>query len=319
MVNRRKFITGTSLITLGGVLAGSASLLGHPLNVTDKSNRDSRKRIGLQTYSLGREFQENIPGGLQRVKKMGYSYLELAGYRDRKLYNIEISRFRKMAEDAGLDVISSHLNPPVREYTDSSTKTVLDFYKKASEDHAALGVSYMIQPGLPLTRSTEEVSKVCDVFNQVGEVVKSHKIHFGYHNHYMEFARVVPGGKKQFFGLHALGREIPPGTEVIYDGFLKQTDPDLVLFEMDAYWTVMGQNDPVEYLKKYSERIKLLHIKDRGVLGQSGMMNFENIFNMIYENDIKHYFVELEKVDSGTQFEATKACIEYLNKAPFVK
>ena len=85
MVNRRKFITGTSLITLGGVLAGSASLLGHPLNVTDKSNKDFEKKIGLQTYSLGREFQEDIPGGLQRVKKMGYSYLELA--------DIEIENF----------------------------------------------------------------------------------------------------------------------------------------------------------------------------------------------------------------------------------
>ena len=56
---------------------------------------------------------------------------------------------------------------------------------------------------------------------------------------------------------------------------LKDTDPSKVYFEMDVYWTVMGQNDPVEYMQKHPDRIKVLHIKDRAVFGQSGMMNFE--------------------------------------------
>ena len=54
----------------------------------------------------------------------------------------------------------------------------------------------------------------------------------------------------------------------------------------------MGQNDPVEYMKKYADRIKVLHIKDRAVLGQSGMMNFEMIFKQMYANGIQDYFVE---------------------------
>ena len=88
---------------------------------------------------------------------------------------------------------------------------------------------------------------------------------------------------------------------------------------MDVYWTVMGQNDPVEYLRKHADRIKMLHIKDRMVLGASGMMNFENIFNQFYANGLKYFWVEIEDINSGKQFERLEASIDYLKKAPFVK
>jgi sugar phosphate isomerase/epimerase len=81
----------------------------------------------------------------------------------------------------------------------------------------------------------------------------------------------------------------------------------------------MGQNDPVELLKKYADRIKVLHVKDRAVLGQSGMMNFEQIFKQFYANGFNDYFVELEGIKEGTQFDGVKNCAEYLRKVSFVK
>ena len=89
---------------------------------------------------------------------------------------------------------------------------------------------------------------------------------------------------------------------------------------MDVYWTVMGQNDPVEYMRKHPDRIKVLHIKDRAIFGQSGMMNFEMIFKQAYANGIKDYFVELEGLKDGmSQFDGVKGCVDYLLNAPFVK
>lgn len=85
--------------------------------------------------------------------------------------------------------------------------------------------------------------------------MKAAGIPFGYHNHDMEFAKVVPGGTEMKFGRHNKG-------EKVYDIFLANTDPSLVFFEMDVYWAVMGQQDPVEYITKYADRIKVLHIKD---------------------------------------------------------
>jgi len=72
-------------------------------------------------------------------------------------------------------------------------------------------------------------------------------------------------------------------------------------------------------MQKYPNRIKLLHIKDKEVLGESGMMNFEKIFEQTYKNGIEDYFVELEGISKGTQFEGVKGCADYLIKVPFVK
>lgn len=312
MVNRRNFLKNASILTLGGLVAGKAEAVQAATPVVTETTA-AAKSIGLQIYSLGDELTKDVPNGMKKLKKMGYSTLELAGYNNGKINGVDMMEFKRMAEDAGLKITSSHVNPPTGEYTPETRKMIMEYWKKTADDHAKLGVKYLVQPGQPRTRSVEEVAYVCDVFNEAGKIVKAAGIPFGYHNHDFEFAKVVPGGKEAHFGRHNKG-------EVIYDLFLKDTDPDLVFFEMDVYWTVIGQNDPVEYMKKYPDRIKLLHIKDRAILGQSGFMNFEMIFKQAYKIGVKEYYVELEGMPANSsQFEGVKGCIDYLLESPFVK
>jgi len=315
MINRRHFLKGASLFTLGSLVAcdGKKSITGLEKNAAEL-NETVNKNIGLQIYSLGKELYEDVPVGMKRLKEMGYSTLELAGYKEGKIGGIDMMEFKKMAEDAGLKIISSHVNPPVREYTKANLDQIKEYWKKTADDHAKLGVKYLIQPGQPETRSLEETKFVCEVFNEAGKIVKTAGIPFGYHNHEYEFAKVIAGGKEA-----KLGRRNNKEGEVIYDLFMSETDPSLVFFEMDVYWAVMGQADPVAYLKQYADRIKVLHIKDRAVLGQSGMMNFEMIFKQFYANGHADYFVELEGLKDRSQFEGVKGCAEYLNKVCFVK
>ena len=311
MVNRRNFLKSASFLTLGGLVAGKAEALQAATPV--RTETTAKKSIGLQIYSLGGELTKDVPAGMKQLKQMGYSTLELAGYNNGKINGVDMMEFKKMAEDAGLKITSSHVNPPTGEYTPDTRNTIMEYWKKTADDHAKLGVKYLVQPGQPRTRSVEEVAYVCDVFNEAGKIVKAAGIPFGYHNHDFEFAKVVPGGTGAVFGRHNKG-------EKIYDLFLKDTDPDLVFFEMDVYWTVIGQNDPGEYMKKYPDRIKLLHIKDRAILGQSGFMNFEMIFKQAYQIGVKEYYVELEGMPDGrTQFAGVKGCADYLLKAKFVK
>jgi sugar phosphate isomerase/epimerase len=317
MENRRNFLKKASLLTAGSLLAGQSTIANAATPVV--ANPKASKIIGLQIYSLFKELYDDVPGGLKKVGQMGYSTIELAGYGDGKINGIEMADFKKMANDAGLTITSTHVNPPAREYTGENKQKIMDFWKKAADDHAKIGVKYLIQPGQPSTRSTEEVAYVGEIFTEAGKIAKAAGLAFGYHNHDGEFARVIPGGKEAVAGRQGFGREAPQGVEIIYDGMLKHTDPELVFFEMDVYWTVMGQQDPVEYMKKYADRIKVLHIKDKAVLGQSGMMNFEMIFKQANTNGIKDHFVELERYTGGTQFEGVKGCAEYLLKAPFVK
>lgn len=311
MINRRNFLRNASLLTLGGLMTGKAGTLQAATPVTTETT--ATKSLGLQIYSLGGELTKDVPAGMKKIKEIGYSTLELAGYNDGKISGMDMMEFKKIAEDNGLKITSSHVNPSTGTYTPENRQSIMEFWKKTADDHAKLGVKYLVQPGQPSTRSVEEVGYVCDIFNEAGKVIKAAGIPFGYHNHDFEFAKVVPGGKEAVFGRHNKG-------DIIYDLFLKGTDPSLVFFEMDVYWTVIGQNDPVEYMKKYADRIKLLHIKDRAILGQSGFMNFEMIFKQANENKIKEFYVELEGMPDGrSQFDGVKGCADYLLEAPFVK
>lgn len=314
METKREFLKKLGLLTVGGMVAGTVS----PVTASGaKSNLFApKKSVGLQLYSLGRELTDDVAKGLKKVTKIGYSTAEAAGYRDRKIYNMEMSEFRKMADDAGLKITGTHVNPPVRKYTKGNRGEIADFWKKTVEDHLKVGVKTIVQPGMPQMETPDDVAMVCEVFNKAGEIANAANLRWGYHNHNHEFqSRILKEGDKGKTNKHRgqVG-------DVVYDLMLKGTDPKLVFFEMDVYWTVMGQQDPLEYFAKYPGRFPLLHIKDRSILGKSGMMNFENIFNAAYKNGLDEYYVELEGIRSGmTQFEGVKQCYDYVINAPFVK
>ena len=98
MNNRREFLKNASLLTIGSWLIGGrgSALLAAPQKITGK------KSFGLQIYSLGGELTKDLANNMQKLKKMGYSYLELAGYGDGKVYGVEMMEFKKITEDAGL-------------------------------------------------------------------------------------------------------------------------------------------------------------------------------------------------------------------------
>ena len=68
---------------------------------------------------------------------------------------------------------------------------------------------------------------------------------------------------------------------------------------MDVYWTVMGKASPVDYFKKYPGRFRLLHIKDRREIGQSGMVGFDAIFANAREAGVENIIVEMEGSSYG--------------------
>jgi sugar phosphate isomerase/epimerase len=324
---RRDFLKTASVLTAGALVGCTPKEKKESENIVDV-----HKTIGLQIYTLGPElYAGDLSANLKRIKDMGIDNLELAGYNpaDSTIGGVELMEFKKKVEDAGLKMISSHVNPPQLfagvagkenkgkdgAFSASMKNDIIESWKKIADDHVKLGVQYLVEPMMPILPNEEAVKSFCEIMNLSGETVKKAGLQFGYHNHNMEFAKVVPGGKKAAFGTIFDQTE---GTQIL-DMMLANTDPANVIFEMDVYWTVMGQNDPVEYLRKYADRIKMLHIKDRMVLGASGMMNFENIFNQFYANGLKYFWVEIEDINSGKQFERLEASIDYLKKAPFVK
>ena len=85
--------------------------------------------------------------------------------------------------------------------------------------------------------------KLADTLNKAGEKTKAAGLTLCYHNHAFEFE--------------------PMGGTTGLDVMLKETDKKTVFLEMDIFWVSVAGHKPVELMKKYSDRIALLHLKDK--------------------------------------------------------
>ena len=320
MTTRRDFLKGAGMLTLGSMIVPEMSV--EALAAKPKKPVVVPKEVGLQTYSLGPELRgDKLAPGLAQLKSVGVTQLELAGYGKGKVGGVAMADYKKMCDDAGLKIMSSHLNPDCLErnerYCKNNINAIKDFWKRAADDHALLGCPYMVQPGLPHIENLDDAKYVGEVFSAAGEIVAVKGMKFGYHNHNTEFDKVTRQGRTSF-SVRSFG---PQANDSVFveQALIENSDPAKVLFELDVYWTVMGGQDPVEWINKYANRIQLLHIKDRLVLGQSGMMNFEQIFKAFYANGHNTWFIEIEDTNSGKQMERVTESVKYLVEAPFTK
>jgi sugar phosphate isomerase/epimerase len=334
MVNRRDFLKSASLLSLGALAACNNKETAAAGPAVEANSTD--KYFGLQIYTLGNElYAGNLADNLKKLKSFGFKYLELAGYdvNTNKVGGVDFSEFKKMANDAGLEIPSSHVNAPGlfsgvagRESRDGSDgqfnrsmiNKVAESFKKVAEDHAKQGIEYVVHPMMAYLNTEDDVKAFAEMLNKSGEIFKAAGIKFGYHHHNMEFARMVKGVKG-----FRLPTVLTPLTAadgpMIMDLLMDNTDPSNVIYEMDTYWTVMGQQDPVVWLQKRADRIKLMHVKDFVVLGDSGAMNFQKIFEQFYKNGNKYLFCEIEDIDSGKQMQRVEASMKFINAQPWVK
>lgn len=253
------------------------------------------KVIGLQLYSLREAMNTDVPATLKKVAEMGYKRLETAGYKDGKIYGYTPAEFKKICEDLGMKVTSAHvgqLYDPLRE------SEIMEWWNVALEAQAAVGCKYTILPWLPACESIEIVKQYADYFNKVGALAATKGIQFGFHNHAGEFATC--------------------DGEVVLDYFIANTDPKNVVYQLDVFWAKKGGVDPSEYIRKHKGRMPLLHIKDESIIGESGELDFESIFNTAYECGLKDYYVEVEKYTMPPE-NCVQRSFDYLDTATFTK
>ena len=186
---------------------------------------------------------------------------------------------------------------------------IMEQWKEVFKGLNVMGAKYCVIPSFKLGETIEDLKAVCDYFNKVGALAKEYGLKLGYHNHSFEY-EVVDG-------------------QVKWEYMIENTDPESVFFQMDVYWTTKGGKNPVDYLKKYPERIKMLHIKDELVIGESGKIDFESIFKQFYANGYSDFVVEQEMPRGpkdedkaarlATMWEGVAKSAAYLKNAEFVK
>lgn len=269
------------------------------------------KQIGLQLYSVNQDMGD-VEASLQKVADAGYNVVETLG--SPECFGLPAAEFKALCDSKGIKIVSTHtaigMDPNDEEGVMNKWRAVFDGLK-------TMGAKYCVIPGFGLGSNLEELQGVCDYFNKVGKLAKEYGLLLGYHNHSHEY-NVMDG-------------------QVIWEYMIEHTDPECVFFQMDVFWTTKGGKNPVEYLKKYPKRIKMLHVKDDFVIGESGDIDFESIFKQFYKNGMKDYVVEIEtpgwlrneKNADGSKltqeqimervFDAARKSADYLSAAKFVK
>lgn len=287
----------THLIKSVGLLLLAFLLSG--LSSCKQTQKKQEKYIGLQLWSVRDHMKDDVKGTIEAVGKIGYKFIEAAGYADGKFYGMEPTAFADLVKANGMDFLSSHTGQAVPDSTNRDE--VMAWWDQCIAAHKAAGVKYIVQPFMDNVgyESIEGVQRYCDYFNAVGEKCNAAGIRFGYHNHDAEF--------KDIDG------------QIIYDYMLQHTDPAKVFFEMDLYWIMEGGKNPVDYFNQYPGRFLFWHVKDKTELGgDDSVMDFKPIFADAETAGMKYIVVEVEEYNFDP-LKSVEKSLNFLNNAPYVK
>ena len=269
-----------------------------------KEVKTLEKNIGLQMYSLRDDINKEdvgIDAMIKVVGEMGYKYVETAGYWDGLIYGMDPATFKQKCADAGFYALSCHVNLGLgKDPMNPDWENIWAWWDKCIATHKAAGMSYVVVPSMSTPETLEGLKAYCDYFNAIGERCNAAGMKFGYHNHAFEFEKVYDDGT------------------VMYDFMVKNTDPKKVFFQLDVYWSEKGKRPAAELFATYPGRFEVLHIKDEAELGESGFMNFSDIFNNIEKSGAKYLIVEVERYNLAP-VESVRKSLEFLNNADFVK
>ncbi len=286
--NRRKFIKITGGVTTGFALS---SLTG--MSIFSSCEEAARiKKFGIQLYTLRDVIGTDPKGVLKQLSSFGYKQIESYEGAQGMFWGMSNTDFKKYMDDLGMAVVSSHCD------------INKDFEKKAAEA-AAIGMKYLICPWKGPQKSLDDFKKFTDEFNQKGEICKKNGIRFAYHNHDYTFK--------------------PLEGQLPQDVLMKGTDASLVDFELDMYWVAAANEDIEAWLKKYPNRFRLCHVKDRSKtpgadngknsvdLG-TGAINWSSVLKTAKTNGMEYFIVEQEAYPNGSSTEASKVNARYMKK-----
>jgi len=284
MLSRKSFIISSCLAITTLILAPSFGCVAQ------------KKAVGLQLYSLRDELPKDVKGTIEKVAKAGFTEVETYGFSVKdQFWGLSPAEFKKILDANGLKAVSGHYSYLLEDNTDE--------LKAAIEAAKVLGSEYLTVPWLDpsIRKNAEDYKKIAAKINIAGKMCKDAGIRLAYHNHNFEF-------EKQ-------------GETTGYQILLKETDKNLVDFELDLYWVVRSGNDPIKLFTDNPGRFTMWHVKDMDKMNPalntevgSGSINWKLIFADAKLSGMKHFFVEHETNYKPNPIESVAASCAYLKK-----
>ncbi len=316
-MKRRKFLKNTTAIV------ATCSLF--PGLVINSCTNKSLNNIGVQLFSLPKLLEKDFRGGIKMLSKMGYKEVELygpfpfsvdsakkdwkavtpyLGFSGSGYFGHTPQEVKAILKENDIKATSIH----------TDMKTLQTRMEQLGEAGDELGFEYVGMPMIPedKRKTLDDYKIVAEEFNKIGEQSKKVGLKFAYHNH--------------GYGLKEMDGKVP--LNIILD----QTDPSLVFFELDIYWTTAGGADPITYLEAYQGRYHLMHVKDMKEKVQfsgdggnpeqwkelfpymttagNGVLDLQSIISVGKKMGVNHFYVEQDMVDQPEI--ALKKSIDYL-------
>ena len=258
MLSRRNMMMGTSALLLAAC-SGDKSAKDAMAEAVSYKRKAGQPAVGIQTYTIRDAMEKDTRAALQMLKDVGYDFLET---NDRDHTRISMTELKDALDEVGLPVASTHVGF-------SSIGPGGDM-QVAIDAAKTLGAKYAVLSWTPEEyRSTSGYSEMAARFNEVGEAMLAEGLRFGYHNHHFEFWEI--DGPRN-------GMEI----------YLEETDPEKVWFELDMFWSALGETDPADLFQRHPGRFKLCHIKDMNTAGLAnytkGDLDFASIHKGLMVN-----------------------------------
>jgi sugar phosphate isomerase/epimerase len=270
--------------------------------------RKPKELVGVQLYSIRDDMKKDPLGSLKQVAAMGYKNVEHANYVDRKFYGYAPKEFKKILDDLGLKMPSGH-TVMAKKHWDATSKAFTDEWKYTVEDAAVVGQQYVISPSMDKTSrgNYDDLMRFMEMFNKSGELCQKSGMKFGYHNHDFEFSEKLNG-------------------TTLYDIILQNTDPKLVMQQLDIGNMVGGGARAMEILKKYPGRFESMHVKDeiKSTTGDSGYESTVLGKGLVNPKEIVdwgrksggtlHFIIEQESYQGKSPLESVKENLQVMKK-----
>ena len=288
-MNRRQFINRSAAV----LAAGSLAHLGLFSGCAAKQNKG---RIGIQLYSIKDELAKDFTGSLKKLSEMGYSMVEPYGFTTDDFFGHTMVELSNIVKDMGMSISGSHIWSGIS--VNDPTDKEWDFWKKVSGYVKSGGGTWAVQSSLPQVETLDDLKRVVYYFNRAAGICKQEGIKFAFHNHTEVFS-MVEG-------------------ELILDYLVKNTDPQLVFFQLDLGHTVNGGGDCVRIIRDFPKRIVLWHASDFDAATRKytdvgkGSVPYPSLFEMAQSSGLEQLIVEQET--QGNIFASCKADFDYLKQ-----
>ncbi len=181
-------------------------------------------KVYVQVASCSREFREDFEGSIQKIAQAGYDGLELF---DGIYGGYSAKDLKARLAELNMSVIGAHIR--------------MDQFDEQVAYLPESGCQYLVCPGLHVA-SKEEAYEAAEKLNAWGKQSNAAGLRFGYHNHNSDFDVY--------------------DNQTVIDVLIRNTDPELVFFELDVAWAWRAGVNASEFIKQYNGRFELLHVKE---------------------------------------------------------